>query len=271
MPKQAMKPMTHDERYLLRWIDRTNTDPTPTLEFEQRDELDRWLDKEEHVAEKAFQSRDKAEKELGREDLAAIRHGERLTEKDESLHEKVIKLDIAKAKQEKEEKQARLEDSKKRAQQAETITGLVKQTVGDKVGETQEKVGKALFSLSQWTTPGGIGLLVVLLLLLAATVVPVNAAGDTRLKQFWYMLAGRASLQGRMTPVAGGIAYTDKLSINDVIGSVLTSMITSSIPQAATAAFQVAAAPGVGIPLIVGEIGAQLIQNQFRTNFGGQP
>ena len=169
MPK-AMKPMHQDERYLLRWVDQNNQEPSPTLEFEQRDELDRWLDKQEQAAGRAFQSRDKEEKELGREELAAIRHGERLTEKDEALHEKVLRLDIEKAQQEKAEKQARVENLQKRARQAESAVGLVKQVATDKVQEAQDKVGKAVFSMSQWSTPGGIGLLVVLLLILAATV-----------------------------------------------------------------------------------------------------
>jgi hypothetical protein len=44
--------------------------------------------------------------------------------------------------------------------------------------------------------PGGIGLLVAVIILLLFVVVQVNAEGDTRLKLLWYMLNGRASLIG---------------------------------------------------------------------------
>lgn len=270
MPK-TMKPMHQDERYLLRWSEKQQSGPRPTLEFESQDELERWLAKQEQLAEKAFLSRDKEEHELGKEERAALKHGERLTEKDEALHEKVIRLDQERLKQEKEQKQARVETIQKRAKQAESFTGLVKQSVGDKVQDAQEKVGKAVFSMSQAATPGGIGLLVVLLLILAATVVPVNAAGDTRLKQFWYMLSGRASLQGRVSPTAGGIPYTDTLSVNGILGTAINSTINSPIVQAAGPALQVAANPAAGIPILLGDIGAALLQNQFRTNFGGLP
>jgi len=48
--------------------------------------------------------------------------------------------------------------------------------------------------------PGGIGLLVAVIVLLLFVVVQVNAEGDTRLKMFWYMLNGRASLVGSKKP-----------------------------------------------------------------------
>src|SRR6266700_6386425 len=48
--------------------------------------------------------------------------------------------------------------------------------------------------------PGGIGLLVAVIVLLLFVVVQVNAEGDTRLKQLWYMLNGRASLIGAKKP-----------------------------------------------------------------------
>ncbi len=56
--------------------------------------------------------------------------------------------------------------------------------------------------------PGGIGLLVAVIVLLLFVVVQVNAEGDTRLKQFWYMLNGRASLVGSKKP-SGSTKDTD--------------------------------------------------------------
>jgi len=73
------------------------------------------------------------------------------------------------------------------------IGGVVVEHVGGGIAPLADKIGSA-------PTVGGIGLLVAVIVLLLFVVVQVNAEGDTRLKQLWYMLNGRASLIGAKKP-----------------------------------------------------------------------
>lgn len=76
---------------------------------------------------------------------------------------------------------------------------------GGAVGPLADKVGSL-------PTVGGIGILLILLAVLLFAVVRVNPQGDTRLKQLWYMLNGRATIKGRQhvvtTGPGGGVAQT---------------------------------------------------------------
>jgi hypothetical protein len=58
-------------------------------------------------------------------------------------------------------------------------------------------VGPLADKVSNTPTPGSVGFLLLILLILMLTVVVVNSHGDTRLKQLWYMLNGRATIAGR--------------------------------------------------------------------------
>src|SRR6266700_1040033 len=66
--------------------------------------------------------------------------------------------------------------------------------------------------------PGGIGLLVAVIVLLLFVVVQVNAEGDTRLKMFWYMLNGRATLVGSKNPT--GVTTSATESTTGVQGNI---------------------------------------------------
>lgn len=49
---------------------------------------------------------------------------------------------------------------------------------------------------SSWPTPGGIGLLLVILFVLLWALIPVDDQGYTRLQLLWFTLMGRTQLQG---------------------------------------------------------------------------
>ncbi|SRR6266487_625233 len=91
--------------------------------------------------------------------------------------------------------QAGVGTAKERAERRRAIrTGAVIVEHVDKgISPLADKIGSA-------PTVGGIGLLVAVIVLLLFVVVQVNAEGDTRLKQLWYMLNGRASLIGAKKP-----------------------------------------------------------------------
>src|SRR6266487_2059474 len=81
--------------------------------------------------------------------------------------------------------------------------------------------------------PGGIGLLVAVIILLLFVVVQVNAEGDTRLKMFWYMLNGRATLVGSKKPT--GVETSATESTTGVQGNI--SMPASGVCLAGYHAF----------------------------------
>lgn len=67
------------------------------------------------------------------------------------------------------------------------------------VTSASESINPLIDKVGSLPTVGGIGLLVLILVILLFTVVQVNDQGDTRLKQLWYMLNGRATIKGRQT------------------------------------------------------------------------
>ena len=96
----------------------------------------------------------------------------------------------------KEEAQAQEDARQKELARNQNIRASLQhnvQTVQSNVSDLADRIGSI-------QTVGGIGLLVAILVLLVFAIVQVNAQGDTRLKQFWYMLNGRAHLQGSVTP-----------------------------------------------------------------------
>lgn len=65
------------------------------------------------------------------------------------------------------------------------------------ISSASEKIDPLIDKVGTLPTYGGLLLLVLILAILLFTVVRVNDQGDTRLKQLWYMLNGRATIKGR--------------------------------------------------------------------------
>lgn len=110
------------------------------------------------------------------------------------------------------EQAAKDEEARNKQAEKEREDANAAQKFRSDVDTTVQQVQSSVASLSDRIgsvqTVGGIGLLLLVLALLLFTIVQVNAQGDTRLKQFWYMLNGRATLQGSLSPsgVFGGAA-----------------------------------------------------------------
>src|SRR6266566_2913357 len=98
------------------------------------------------------------------------------------------------------EREQRKQERERQRQQAARQRGIqaANITMNSINAGTQSLIDK----ISAAPVPGGIGLLVAVIVLLLFVVVQVNAEGDTRLKMLWYMLNGRASLIGSV-PVTG--------------------------------------------------------------------
>ena len=119
------------------------------------------------------------------------------------LHNKAVKQDA-----QDKEKAARLqaEADAQRIADEEEARKEKRQSIQDKVDDVTTKADSTVRPLidrvANLKTVGGIGLLIAILVFLNFVIIPVNAAGDTRLKQLWYMLNGQAQIQGRVIPTA---------------------------------------------------------------------
>lgn len=141
---------------------------------------------------------------LSRGEKAALREKATLS----TLQQRAEQLDAAsderkqrEQRKEQEQEAERLQREEAKAQQqrlqgVRDVTRNINRTLETNVQPALQKVGAL-------PTLGGIGLMVGILAVLLLIVVRVNAVGDTRLKQFWYMLNGRATLQGRVAPQTG--------------------------------------------------------------------
>jgi hypothetical protein len=112
------------------------------------------------------------------------------------LHKQATQLDAedASIEQRKIDKQ-READAIQEKQDSQRLVDIVSRNT-DKAGQLTSQAADRIGSMK---TTGGIALLLVILALLMFIVVRVNSVGDTRLKQLWYMLNGRTSLQGKVT------------------------------------------------------------------------
>jgi hypothetical protein len=105
------------------------------------------------------------------------------------------------AREEQERVEAEAEAERERAEANKTALQQALDTPGGIARRTSNWIASA-------PTPGGIGVLVLALLFFLWAIVPVNAAGDTRLKLLWYTLIGRTQFT-ESTQVAGGSADFD--------------------------------------------------------------
>jgi hypothetical protein len=130
--------------------------------------------------------------------LAEVARDQKTSEKEVArLHRKAERdAEADLSKKEQLEKQEEADARKAADRQKRGLQGAAQDTlhsVSTNTGMLADKVGAM-------STVGGIGLLVAILIFLLFVLVPVNSQGDTRLKLLWYMLNGKAVLQGRVTP-----------------------------------------------------------------------
>lgn len=133
--------------------------------------------------------------------------GDGTTPKQEELHKKAVargtadttKEEAAKAQKEADRIAHLQEQERKRklGKAGKVYSAVSKEVQGNVTDPIISKAGNAVDKVSSLQTLGGIGLLLAILIFLLFVVVQVNSAGDTRIKQFWYMLNGRAHLVGR--------------------------------------------------------------------------
>ena len=121
--------------------------------------------------------------------------------KQRKLHRQAAKMDAEDeeidSRKEQSEKEAKEKDRLDRSTKITDVTNRTLTSVGNNASQLQDRV-------ASMKTTGGIALLLVLLAVILITIVQVNAQGDTRLKQIWYMLNGRSTLQGKVEINPGG-------------------------------------------------------------------
>jgi membrane glycosyltransferase len=214
----AAKPMqvNADDKWLLDYVDKLRVAGTPNLELEeeiQKDQADLTdvVEKQEEQVKKAASSplpKTSDQKKQDQELNTALQRGKQQARKEQALHQRAKKMDAASDERVAKEKERELEVKRKEAEREEDkqqarsvrdvrhVTQGINQALEQNVNPLLEKAGTL-------PTLGGIGLMLGILAFLLVLIVPVNAAGDTRAKQFWYMLNGRAKLQGAVTPQVG--------------------------------------------------------------------
>lgn len=287
----ASPPATKEDRYLARWLDEkqiAERQGEALKAFKNQDAIDAFVIREEEKArkelERARRDEDKKAEHDAEERLAAVKEGERETEKADELHGKALGAFYKEEREEEEKKKRDLEAARKAREEArKTAVGQIKTTVVDMVDGASEKVGNVAARIAGLQTPGGIGLLLAILTVLVFTVVQVNGQGDTRLKQLWYMLNGRAQLLGRVTPTPQGPATPsnvagDLLAIgtagqdiaNQEVAALSAGLAVAITPSA------VAQVPGIitgveqGIAAVLNPVGAVgQLYNTFRGQIGG--
>ena len=118
------------------------------------------------------------------------------------LHVRAERADAADRERiQREEKQQEDRAAERQARKQELKQGHINASLKNASRDVSNGVANLADRVGSVQTVGGIGLLIVILAILVFAVVQVNAAGDTRLKQFWYMLNGRAQLQGAVHPI----------------------------------------------------------------------
>jgi hypothetical protein len=131
-----------------------------------------------------------------------------VTKKADELHKEVEKETKEDEKQQKETAKLEKKQAEEIKKAEEAAKRIKKQNIsaGIKIASATKKVTEPIIKqssevvnhLSKASTVGGIGLLLFILIFLLFIVVEVNTNGDTRIKQLWYMLVGRAKLKDKV-------------------------------------------------------------------------
>jgi hypothetical protein len=207
--------MTVDDKWLAEYTEKVKQFGGTIEEYEKEAVTDQAdltdvVEKQEEQVQKAASSplpktkdQIKQDKELN----AALQRGKAQTTNEKKLHERAKRMDAASDERVAKEKERELDVQRKEAEREEdkrastSVRDVRHVTQG--VNKALENVNPLLERAGTLPTLGGIGLMIGILAFLLILIVPVNAAGDTRAKQFWYMLNGRAKLQGAVSPVVG--------------------------------------------------------------------
>ena len=130
--------------------------------------------------------------------------------------------------------------NKNRISQVEKVANSIKKA-SDPI---LKNIGHSADRFASARTVGGIGLLLFILIFLLFIVVEVNKNGDTRIKQLWYMLVGRASLVGRRKIIPNATPKVDPNTAQmnaagqSVQDQVTTGNLQGPLGQAITGAFR---------------------------------
>lgn len=104
-----------------------------------------------------------------------------------------------------------------RRQNASRLDKVKMQATDQLVSPLQQKVQDGLTFISNAPT-GSVAFLVIIIIGLLFLIVNVDGKGTTRLKQLWYMLMGRATLNGRVSLTGGSSSSSTQVQGNNGIG-----------------------------------------------------
>lgn len=114
----------------------------------------------------------------------------------------ITSSDIAKDQRERE-----IQESAREVEEGKAID-RVSQSSSDFVESALDKAQPTIRWLENVPTPTGLGVLLGVIVIFLLAVVPVNSAGDTRLKLLYYVLSGKAQLKPQSPSFGGGAGGT---------------------------------------------------------------
>jgi multidrug efflux pump subunit AcrA (membrane-fusion protein) len=84
--------------------------------------------------------------------------------------------------------------------QASANAGIGLGNAASNLADSVSSIGTGIASwASSWPTPGGIGLLLIVIFILLWALIPVDDQGYTRMQLLWFTVMGRTELQGSTT------------------------------------------------------------------------
>lgn len=211
----ADKGITVDEKFLQDFIAKGGNAETPTGNPVNADNVDKFLADYTDSSAKTTPTKKPTP----------------VTTEDRIEEQRVKQQDREKARSDEAAQKAEEQRLAQQKQAAKTLSGSASNFIDNTVVAPGRKAADWISSLK---TVGGVGLLLVILFVLLFTVVQVNAQGDTRMKMLWYMLLGRANLQGRVSPEppkqqsTAQIETTIATSTSQLVGDVSTVIATAA-------------------------------------------
>lgn len=203
MAKQPL-PVSKDDEWLRRFLERGGSVATSGGTPIEASQIQQLLD-----ATGGATTEEQATAPIPEPEMSPPQKAEIATEeaRAERIRQQIAAHDQAAASREEQaevmrEQQARATEERQRLenlQAARQTTSQARQAIDRALSPAKQLADR----VASAKTPGGNGFLLLIILIVLFAVVRVNAAGDTRLKQLWYSLNGRAALQGRETLTAG--------------------------------------------------------------------
>lgn len=221
----TQKGISVDDQFLLNFVNAGGSASTPTGTPVNQSNVGAFLaaqgsEHAEEIDKKQASAAKKAENLTGKEARSDAQAKAKIaTEqaKADLVRQQIAERQQAAAGQEEEAAQRREQNAEREQQENLQATQAAISPARKAVDAALAPLKSFADRISTLPAPGGVGFLLLILMILLFAVVQVNAAGDTRMKQLWYMLMGRAKLVGREMLTPTGNQNTTEQDIQNLV------------------------------------------------------